>query len=211
MIFADMSLLELVDFIATFIFALSGAVVAVRYRLDLFGVLVLAFLAGNAGGITRDIIIAAQPPAAIADWRYVAICSLAGILTFTRHHWVIKLEKPVLILDALGLGLFAVSGASKALEYGVPPVGAVLMGLLTGVGGGMMRDMLTARIPAVLQADLYASAALTAGIVMVMGESWQLPSNLSAFIGASLCFFLRMMAIYRGWRLPLSKHTSAQR
>lgn len=198
-------LLVAFDLGGTFVFALSGAAVAVKHRLDIFGVLVLAFVAGNAGGITRDLMIGALPPAAMSDWRYVAVCILAGLITFFWYRTINRLSSPVLIFDAAGLALFAVSGAGKALEYHAGPVAAILLGMLTGIGGGMARDLLVKEIPTVLRTDLYAVAALIGSVVMVGGRMLHLPSTADATAGAVLCFGLRYMAIQRGWRLPIAR------
>jgi len=128
------------DLAGTFVFALSGATAGVRRRLDLFGVLVLAFAAAAFGGITRDLLIGAVPPAAIRDWRYLAISALAGGIVFYRYSTIDRLRSPVLVFDAAGLALFAVTGAHKALAFGLDPVMAALLGMLTGIGGGMARD-----------------------------------------------------------------------
>ena len=141
------SLLLVLDLVGTFVFALSGATAGVKNRLDLFGVLVLAFAAGNAGGIARDLLIGATPPAAISDWRYLAVSLLAGLVTFWRPYDVDRLSNPVLLFDAAGLGLFAVSGTQKALAFGLHPVMAAALGMLTGIGGGMTRDVPLDRNP----------------------------------------------------------------
>ncbi len=190
------------DLFGTFVFALSGAMTGVRHRLDVFGVLVLAFAAGNAGGITRDLLIGAVPPAAIADWRYIVVSLLAGLATFRWHPTVRRLQSPVLVFDAAGLGLFAVSGALKALAFQLNPVAALLLGMLTGIGGGMLRDVLVAEVPTVLRAELYAVAALAGAVVVVGGQLLRLPSTPLAIVGAVLCFGLRLLAIRRGWGLP---------
>ena len=153
-------LLQVLDLGGTFVFAISGAMVAVRHRLDIFGVLVLAFAAGNAGGITRDLMIGAVPPAAIADLKYAGVSALAGLITFFWYPMANRLRNDVLWLDAVGLAFFAVAGAQKALAYGIDPVMAALLGMVTGIGGGMLRDVLVSGIPTVLRADLYALAAL---------------------------------------------------
>ena len=131
------TLLLVLDLIGTFVFALSGATAGVRHRLDLFGVLVLSYAAGNAGGMARDLLIGAVPPAAISDWRYLAVSLLAGIVTFWRRSAIDRLRSPVLLFDAAGLGLFAVAGAQTAIAFGLNPVMAALLGMLTGIGGGM--------------------------------------------------------------------------
>ena len=201
------------DLGGTFVFAISGASAGVGRRLDLFGVLVLSFVAGNVGGITRDLLIGAVPPAAIADWRYLAVSLLAGVITFFWYSGIEKLGNPVLIFDAAGLAFFAVAGAHKALAFGLNPVMSALLGMLTGIGGGMMRDVLLAEIPTVLRADLYAVAALLGASVVVIGAMLHLPSEASAIVGAVLCFGLRYMAIRHGWRLPVAnaRRRSAQK
>ena len=182
------TLLLVLDLVGTFVFALSGATAGVKSRLDLFGVLVLSCAAGNAGGITRDVLIGAVPPAAISDWRYLAVSLLAGIATFWRPSALDQLRSPVLLFDAAGLGLFAVSGTQKALTFGFHPVMAALLGVLTGIGGGMTRDVLLAEIPTVLRADLYAVAALAAAAVVVIGATLRLQSTAVPIAGAVLCF-----------------------
>src|SRR5690349_15990581 len=136
------TLLICFDLDGTFVFAIGGATAGVKHRLDLFGVLVLSFAAGNSGGIARDVMIGALPPAAISDWRYVAVSILAGLITFYWYRIINRLSSPVLVFDAAGLALFAVSGAGKALAFHAGPVAATLLGMLTGIGGGIVRDVL---------------------------------------------------------------------
>lgn len=194
--------LLLLDLGGTFVFAISGALAAVRHRLDALGVMVLAFAAGNAGGVTRDLLIGAVPPAAIANWSYLAVSILAGWLVFYGHHWVQRFDQPVLWLDAIGLAFFAVAGAQKALSHDLGPIAAALLGMLTGVGGGMLRDMLVREIPVVLRSDFYALAALAGAGIVVSANTLGLPSGVAAIAGGLLCFFLRAMAIHYGWHLP---------
>jgi uncharacterized membrane protein YeiH len=198
------TLLSVLDFCGTFVFAISGATAGVRRRLDLFGVLVLSFAAANSGGITRDLLIGATPPVAVEDWHYAVVSLLAGAITFYAYGLVERLRSPVLLFDAAGLALFAVSGADKALAYGLHPAPAALLGMLTGIGGGMARDILLAEIPIVLRAELYAVAGLAGATVVVVGDRLHLPFALSAFVGAVLCFGLRVMAVRRGWHLPIA-------
>jgi uncharacterized membrane protein YeiH len=192
------------DLAGTFVFALSGAAAGVRRRLDVFGVLVLSFVAANTGGITRDLLIGAVPPAAINDWRYLGVSLVAGILTFCFPSAIMRRWNPILVFDAAGLALFAVSGAHKALAYRLNPVMATLLGMLTGIGGGVARDVLLAEIPIVLRADLYAVAALAGAATVVIANLLQLPAGAAALVGAALCFALRVLAIRYGWRLPVA-------
>jgi len=190
------------DLGGTFVFALSGASSAVKHRLDLFRVLVLFYAAGNSGGIARDVMIGAIPPAAINDWRYVAVSILAGIITFFWYRIIDRLSSPVLVFDAAGLALFAVSGAGKALAFHAGPVAATLLGMLTGIGGGMVRDVLVREIPTVLRTELYAVAALIGAATLVIGRMLNVASGAAAAAGAILCFGLRFVAMRRGWQLP---------
>ena len=203
------TLLAVFDLGGTFVFALSGATAAIKHRLDLFGVLVLAFAAGNSGGISRDVMIGAVPPAAIIDWRYVAVSVLAGLITFYWYRIIDRLSSPVLVFDAAGLGLFAVAGASKALAFHAGPLAAILLGMLTGIGGGMTRDVLVREVPSVLRTELYAVAALVGSSAMVGGQLLHLPSYVSSIAGALLCFGLRFMAMRYRWQLPIERSSTA--
>jgi len=192
------------DLLGTFVFALSGAMSGVKHRLDIFGVLVLSFAAANVGGITRDLLIGAVPPPGIADWRYIAAALVGGLVTFYWGPLVDRLWNSVLLFDAMGLGLFAVTGASKALAFHLAPLTAVLLGVVTGVGGGVARDILVSEVPAILRADLYAVAALAGAAVVVIGRALQLPPGIVSIAGAALCIAVRVMAMRYHWQLPKS-------
>ncbi|MDW6023071.1 trimeric intracellular cation channel family protein [Mesorhizobium sp. BAC0120] len=200
---------RILDLGGTFVFAISGAVAAVNRRLDIFGILVLSFVAGNFGGITRDLLIGAVPPAALTDGRYLLVSVMAGLITFFSYAGVDRLRTPVLWFDAAGLSFFAVAGAQKAFEAGLSPVMAALLGMLTGIGGGITRDVLLTEIPQVLRSDLYAVAALVGASIVVIGDAAGLSYGLSALVGGALCFALRFMAIRYRWHLPVA-HLSAQ-
>jgi len=199
------------DLGGTFVFAISGAMAAVNRRLDIFGILVLSFVAGNVGGITRDVLIGAVPPAALTDGRYLAVSVLAGLLTFFSYAGVDRLHTPVLLFDAVGLSFFAVAGTQKAIAFGLSPVMSALLGMLTGIGGGMTRDVLLAEIPQVLRSDLYAVAALAGAALVVIGHVTGISYGISAPAGGVLCFGLRYMAIWHGWRLPSARLSARHR
>ena len=192
------------DLVGTAVFALSGAAVGVKHRLDVFGVGVLAFVAGNAGGMLRDVLIGVTPPAALRGWQHVAISLVAGGIIFFWHPRLERLRTPILLFDAGGLGLFAVAGTQKALAVGLNPFIAALLGMLTGIGGGMLRDMLVREIPTVLREDLYAVAALAGAAIVVAGHLLQLPPTATTITGAVVCITIRLVAIRRGWSLPTS-------
>ena len=202
----EFSFVTVLDVVGTFAFAISGALVAVRRRLYLFGVLVLSFAAATAGGMMRDVLLGAVPPVALADWRYATVSAAAGLITFFRHDVVERMRNPVQFFDAVGLGLFAVLGAGKALAAGLGPVGSVMLGVVTGIGGGIVRDVLVAQVPHVLQARrLYAVAAMAGAAVVVAGHALGLPWEPVAVFGAALCFGLRWAAVRRGWGVPVAK------
>ncbi len=197
--------LTVLELVGTFVFALSGAAAGVKHRLDLFGVLVVSCATATAGGITRDVLIGAIPPAALRDWRYLGISVVAGLVVFfssPRAERQQRLRNLVLTFDAAGLALFAVSGTQTALGYGLNPVMAALLGMLTGIGGGMLRDVLVSDVPAVLHSELYAVAALAGALVVVAGHALKAQPVASAMVGASVCFGIRVVALWRGWRLP---------
>lgn len=199
----------MLDLGGTFVFAISGAATAVKHRLDVFGVLVLAFAAGNAGGITRDLLIGAVPPAAIASWTYVTVSIVAGLAIFFWYPLIGRLNHPVLWFDAVGLAFFAVAGTEKALVHGLNPVMAALLGMVTAIGGGMLRDVLANEIPVVLRADLYALAALAGAAVIAAGHVLHVHPIASTIVSMALCFGLRFMAIQYGWHLPVARARDA--
>lgn len=198
------TLLITLDLIGTFVFALSGAAEGVKHRLDLFGVLVLSFAAGTAGGLVRDVLIGSIPPAGISDFRYILVAVLAGLVMFWTPRIVERLRRAVLLCDAAGLALFVISGTYKALSFGASPVPACLMGVLTGIGGGVVRDLLVGEIPTVLRREIYAVAGLAGAVVVVVGTYWQLPPPPVATVAAILCFGLRLISIRRHWQLPIA-------
>lgn len=198
-------LMASLDGLGSFVFALSGAVLAVRKRFDIFGVLVLAVVVAVAGGITRDVLIGAVPPAAITNWHDFAIAIGAGLLTFYVYPVIQSVQRDVLLLDAVGLAVFAVTGTEKALSYGIHPGMAAVLGMITGIGGGMVRDVLAREVPAVLRADIYALAALAAAGIVAIGHVLGAAPVYPMLLGAAVCIFLRMMAIYRGWHAPIAR------
>jgi uncharacterized membrane protein YeiH len=197
------TLLLVVDLAGTFVFAVEGATSAIEGNLDLLRLMVLAFATALAGGIIRDLMIGAIPPGAIRDWRYAAVAFLAAVVVFVWHRFVSQVPSSVLVVvDAAGLALFAVAGAAKALNFGIHPFLAVLMGGITGVGGGTVRDILLARVPTVLRSDVYATAALAGAAVMIACLKLEVPATLATVLGAGACFVLRVVSVWRHWNLP---------
>ena len=191
------------DLVGIFVFAISGGLVAVRQDLDLFGVLVLAGTTGLGGGFLRDVLIGATPPAALADWRYLVVPAAAGLVTFAYHPALGRRERTINVFDAFGLSLFCVTGAIKALDHGLGPVPAALLGMVTGIGGGMTRDLLAGRVPVVFRSELYATPALAGSAIAVVGVRQGLPTEPVAVAGAGVCLVWRLLALWRDWRAPL--------
>ena len=196
--------LLLADLIGVAVFAASGATAAIAKRLDLFGVAFVGFVAALGGGILRDLVIGAVPPLAFADWRYAVAAVVASIAVFWLHPQLNRLRRTVLVLDAAGLGLFTVTGTFKALAAGMPPVGACLIGMLTAIGGGLARDLLTGDIPAVLQRDIYAVAALCGAILVTVLRELGLDGPLVMAAAALLITGVRLLALYRRWSAPVA-------
>ena len=193
----------LLDLAGIFVFAISGALVAVRKDLDVFGVLVLAGTTGLGGGFLRDVLIGATPPAALADWRYLVVPVAAALLTFRFHSVLGRMERQVNVFDAFGLAFFCVTGAVKALEFGLEPVPAALMGMVTGIGGGMARDLLAGRVPAVFRGELYATPALAGAAIAVVGIGLGFTVAVVAVLGGGVCLAWRLLAIWRHWQAPV--------
>ncbi|GAA4128863.1 trimeric intracellular cation channel family protein [Nocardioides fonticola] len=195
--------LVVLDLVGIAVFAISGALVAVRKELDVFGVLVLAGATGLGGGFLRDVLIGATPPAALADWRYLLVPVAAGLATFVYHPAFGRMERLVTVFDAAGLALFCVAGALKAVDYGLGPLPAALMGMTTGIGGGIVRDVLAGRVPVVFRGELYAIPALAGAGVAVLGLRLDLPTLAVAVGGAAVCLVWRLLAVWRGWQAPM--------
>jgi uncharacterized membrane protein YeiH len=199
----DPTLILALNLAGTFVFGVSGGLAGVRAKLDLFGVVVLAAVVGLAGGITRDLLIG-TPPATFRDWRYLAAVGAAGLVCFFARPALERVQRSVLVFDAVGLGLFSVTGATKALDFGVGPVQAVLLGAITGIGGGMLRDVLLREIPTVLRHDLYAIPALLGAAVMVVAQKAGFSSPVFPVLGAAACVGLRLIGLRYGVNVPIA-------
>lgn len=204
---------EALDLIGTFVFGVSGALLAVRKHFDVVGMLVLAELTALGGGIVRDLILGATPPASFTDGRYLIVPVLAVAVTFFAHVQIARIQLAILVFDAAGLGLFCVSGTAKALSFGLGPVQAVALGLLTAVGGGILRDVLANDVPTVMRADstLYAVPALLGATLVAMAHGLRIYGPLIAGIAAVLTFALRVVALRYQWRMPQAWRNTSKR
>jgi uncharacterized membrane protein YeiH len=195
------TLILVLNLAGTFVFGLSGGLAAVRAKLDLFGVVVLAAVVGLAGGITRDVLIG-TPPATFRDWRYLAAAAAAGVVCFFAGRTLERAERSIMVFDALGLGLFAVTGATKALQFGLGPLQAILLGAITGVGGGMLRDLLLRQTPTVLREGLYAVPALLGATVLVVAQRAGSTNPVFPVLGALVCIAARLTGLRYGIDMP---------
>lgn len=190
------------DLAGAFAFAVSGAVAARDRGLDWFGVVVLAFTVACGGGLLRDLCIGAVPPAGLNDWRYLALALLAALLAVAAGPLIARLKQPVVLFDSLGLGLFAVTGAQKTLGHGHGIEMALMLGVVTAVGGGVVRDVLLNRVPVILQREIYASAALVAAAIEVGGDVLGWAGESRTWVALGSCFLLRWLSLRYRWHLP---------
>jgi uncharacterized membrane protein YeiH len=199
----DPTLILALNLAGTFVFGLSGGLAGVRAKLDLFGVVVLSAVVGLAGGITRDLLIG-TPPATFRDWRYLAATAAAGLVCFFARPLLERFQRSVLVFDAVGLGLFCVTGATKALDFGLGPAQAIILGAITGIGGGMLRDVLLREVPTVLRHDLYAIPALLGAGVLVIAQKAGSTSPVFPVLGAALCVGVRLLGLRYGVNVPVA-------
>jgi uncharacterized membrane protein YeiH len=192
------------DLTGTFVFAVEGALAAIAAGLDPIGVLVISYVTAVGGGIIRDVLIGARPPAALGHWVYTLIVVAAATVTWLLHQQMEQRVPPHLLttLDGGGLALFAVAGAQKSIDYGMYRLNSVFLGAIGAVGGGTMRDVLLNQVPHILYADVYATAALAGAAVVVGGHVLGMRSRTTAVAGAAVCFGLRMLAVHYNWQLP---------
>jgi uncharacterized membrane protein YeiH len=197
------TLLIALDLAGTFAFALNGALTAVRAaKLDIVGVVTLGMVTAVGGGIVRDILLGAVPPATFNDWRYLTVAAAGGLIAFALGRRLDRLADPIIAFDAMGLSLFAVTGALKGVDYGIGPMQAIILGAVTAVGGGTIRDTMLGRIPSVLRSELYAIPALVAATIVVLGERAGANALAPALIGAAVCFAIRMLGVRYDLQAP---------
>ena len=202
LVIGALSLGLILDLTGTFAFGISGAMLAVRRGLDVFGIAVLAVAAALAGGMVRDILLGATPVAALANPIYLGSALGAALCVFFGHRLLERMSQPVMVLDALGLGLFAAQGCRKALQFGLDPLPAVLLGVLTAVGGGVVRDLLVSEVPRVLREDIYALAALVGAALIALGHSFGWSENWLVPLAVVAASGLRILSVRRNWQAP---------
>lgn len=196
--------LLLLNLAGTFAFGLTGGILGVRKKMDLFGVLVLSVATGLGGGIIRDLMLGHVPPATLIDWRFLAAAGVAGLLVFIDFRQIVRWNQFVTAFDAIGLAIFTVTGTTIALSAGLGPVPAALLGMLTGIGGGALRDVLAAEVPLVLRSEIYAVASLLGAIIITVADQVQALGPVVEVLAAIATFSLRMISVWRGWKIPVA-------
>ncbi|MGE5385586.1 MAG: trimeric intracellular cation channel family protein [Betaproteobacteria bacterium] len=196
------TLITTLDLAGTFAFAISGAVAARQRAFDLFGIAAIAYAVACGGGIVRDVCIGAIPPAGLSNWHYLAVALVATIMTIGAYPMVQRLEHPVVLFDAIGLGLFAATGSDKTLVFGHNPETAILLGMTTAVGGGVLRDVLLNRVPIIFEREIYASAALVGATIVVVGRHFAGNADWVLWLAVVVCVGLRLLSLQYHWRLP---------
>lgn len=199
-----MNIIYLLDLVGTAAFAASGAWVGVRKHMDLFGVLVLGTVTAVGGGTLRDLLLGDIPPFSLKDEAYIYIAISVSLVVFINRKRFKLFAKPLLYFDAIGLGTFVVIGTTKAIDFQLGTLGAVLMGVMTGTAGGVMRDLFANEIPLVLRREIYASACIAGGIFLVILEQLGIPRAVAALLAAGTVITVRLLAIHFDWSLPKS-------
>ncbi len=201
---------QVLNLIGTFVFAVSGALLAVRKNYDIVGMAVLAVITAIGGGVIRDLVIGAVPPAAFTDPIYLWLPLVATALTYFAHGQINRLNVSVLVFDAAGLAVFCIAGTAKALNYGLGSVSAAALGVVTAVGGGIIRDVLAREEPSVLSAksEVYAIPAILGSAIVVFIPHLPVDNSLAAGFTAILVFTLRLLALRFGWKAPQAWRTT---
>jgi uncharacterized membrane protein YeiH len=200
-----MSVLVVLELLGVFVFALSGASLAVEKQLDLFGVLVLAAVTALGGGLLRDVLLGDTPPVVLRESRYLVVALVAGISVFLGAGRLEHIAAPVRVFDAAGLGLFVATGTAMALQAGLGAVPAITLGCLTGIGGGIARDVLVGVVPVVLRRELYAVPAVLGAAVVTLGDGVGAPGAATAAVAAVVVFTIRVLGVWRDWHFPVAR------
>lgn len=200
-----MTELLILNLIGTFVFGVSGGILAARKQMDLFGVLFLSVVAALGGGMMRDVLLGRTPPATLNDWRYIAVAASAGVLVFVDHGRVGRWQSLIVTFDAAGLGLFTVTGTVAALDAGLSSVASALLGMLTGIGGGVLRDVLAGEVPFVLRKEIYALASLLGALIIIGASDAHMLGTTTNMVAALATCAFRMVSVWRGWNIPTAR------
>ncbi|MEL6534362.1 MAG: trimeric intracellular cation channel family protein [Bacteroidota bacterium] len=196
-----MDYIYILDLVGTLVFAMSGALAADEYHLDFFGASVIAFVTAVGGGTIRDVLIGSTPVGWMEDLNYLYCIGFGVLVAWFFKTWVRKLRRTLFLFDTIGIGIFTVLGLTKTLGLGLAPIVALLMGMVSAVFGGVLRDTLTNEIPLIFRKEIYATACLSGGLVFLLVQWAGLPTQWCFLLGASTTIVLRVLAVLRGWTL----------
>ena len=197
-------MIEILDYIGTFAFGITGAIVAVERKMDVVGILILSTLTGIGGGILRDLILGSVPPAAFKTHIYFIILGVSGAAVFFFYHKIKAMEKIIVIVDALGLGVFTVIGIEKGIAFQMPFFNCIIMGIMTATFGGLLRDILANRVPFILEKEFYATACFLGGILFFLLQN-NVPVWLNDILVIVFITVIRIIAYLRHWNLPKAR------
>ncbi|MER5934431.1 trimeric intracellular cation channel family protein [Streptomyces sp. NPDC002054] len=193
------------DLAGIFVFATAGALLAVRKNFDVFGIAVLALVTALGGGLFRDLVIGAVPPAAFGELSFFVTPLIAAGIVFFLHPEVQRINRAINVFDAAGLALFCVTGTTKAYAYGLGLTASAALGVATAVGGGVLRDVLVNEVPSLLRdREMYAVPALVGSTMVALCIAFEMLNPLTSGIAVVTTFLLRLLAIRFHWRAPLA-------
>jgi uncharacterized membrane protein YeiH len=198
--------IEILSWIGTFVFGLSGGLTAARRQMDLFGFVVIAMVTGTGGGTLRDLLLGVGPVSWVQEPRFLVVSAVAGVIAFFANPLLQKLDVPrrgaLVWADAVGLSVFAVSGTTIAMAYDLPAISVVILGMLTAVGGGVIRDLLSDTIPLILHRELYATAAVAGSVAVLVLDRLGAEPVTATIVATGVAFIVRAYGILTGWSLP---------
>ncbi len=200
-----MEFIYILDIIGTFAFAVSGALVASDKKFDLFGVVIIAFVTAVGGGMLRDVLINANPINWIGDLNYVYVIFLAVVFTFLFKSKIAHLSKTMFLFDTIGLSVFTLLGLEKGLSFGLNPFVALIMGMISAVFGGVLRDVLTNKIPLIFKKEIYASACLAGGVSYLVLNFFNMSENIIFIFSTTIIVVIRVIAVKFKLQLPKIK------
>ena len=200
-----MDLIYILDIIGTFAFAISGALVASKKEFDLFGVIIIAFATAVGGGMLRDVLIDAHPINWIGDLNYIWTILAAVVFTFLFKSKIAPLSKTMFLFDTIGIGVFTLLGTQKGLSYDLHPFIAVVMGMVSSVMGGVIRDVLTNEVPLIFKKEIYASACLLGGTVYLITDYFHVSENIQFIATIFTVIIIRLLAVKFHLELPKIK------
>lgn len=198
-----MDIIYILDLMGTFAFAVSGMITATEKKLDLFGGAVIAFVTAIGGGTIRDLLIGSRPVHWITDLNYSYAIFLAIIVSYFFKPSILKHKKTMFLFDAIGIGIFTIMGVQKTLSLGLLPIIAIMMGTISAVFGGVIRDILCNRIPSILRKEIYATACVIGAILFLILDSFLLNMHVIILMTIITIIVIRICAIKKGWSLPV--------